>query len=169
MRIFFGAGIQGARNRKERANVHRIIIDAIKECDCEVLSEHTAGRDYNDTAEILEDALGPMPPKGKARSVFIRNKMIEFIEGDIDAAIFEVSTPSLGTGIEIAHAYLRPRLGLAAIPVIALYQKDFWPNNLSTMIRGIAKEEVSNFVLKEYNEPGNAGEFIPEVLGGLIR
>ena len=53
--------------------------------------------------------------------------MIELIEGDIDAAIFEVSTPSLNTGIEIAHAYLRPRLGLMAIPVFALYQKNYWP------------------------------------------
>jgi hypothetical protein len=66
----------------------------------------------------------------------------------IHAAIFDVSTPSLGTGIEIAHAYLRPRLCLPAIPVIALYQKDCWPNNLSTMIRGIPSDEVSNFMLK---------------------
>ena len=38
----------------------------------------------------------------------------------IDAAVFEVSTPSLGTGIEIAHTYLRPRLGLPAIPMLAV-------------------------------------------------
>ncbi len=93
--------------------------------------------------------------------------MIEFIEGDIDAAFFEVSTPSLGTEIEIAHAYLRPRLGLPATPVFALYQKNYWPNNLSTMIRGITKDEVANFVVKEYDEPGNAAEFIPELLAGL--
>jgi hypothetical protein len=36
-----------------------------------------------------------------------------------------VSTSSLGTGIELAHAYLRPGLGLPAIPVIALYQEDY--------------------------------------------
>ena len=66
----------------------------------------------------------------------------------IDAAIFEVSTPSLVTGIELAHAYLRPKLGLTEISVMALYQKDYWPNNLSTMIRGITSDEVSNFMLK---------------------
>jgi hypothetical protein len=94
--------------------------------------------------------------------------MIEFIEGDIDAAVFEVSTPSLGTGIEIAHAYLRPRLGLPEIPVIALYQKDYWPNNLSTMIRGITAHEVPNFVLKEYDDPNNARVFIPELLQEVL-
>ena len=168
MKIFFGAAIQGAHNREERAAVHRLIINAIKSCDWEVISEHTTGRDYDTTAQLLEKTLGTLPPKGMQRTVMIRNKMIEFIEGDIDAAVFEVSTPSLGTGIEIAHAYLRPRLGLPAIPVIALYQKDYWPNNLSTMIRGITSDEVSKFMLKVYDDPGNADEFIQELLGSLV-
>jgi len=168
MKIFFGAAIQGASNREERAAAHKQIIDAIKSCDCEVISEHTTGKDYDATAELLEKTLGSLPPKGMARTVLIRNKMIEFIEGDIDAAVFEVSTPSLGTGIEIAHAYLRPRFGLPAIPVFALYQKDYWPNNLSTMIRGITADEVPGFVVKEYDEPASAAEFIPDLLGKWV-
>ncbi len=164
MKIFFGAAIQGAHNREERAAVHMLIIDAIKSYDFEVISEHTTGRDYDATAQLLEKTLGTLPPKGLKRTVLIRNKMIKFIEGDIDAVVFEVSTPSLGTGIEIAHAYLRPRLGLPPIPVIAFYQKDYWPNNLSTMIRGITSDEVPYFVLKEYDDPMNAREFIPELL-----
>ena len=168
MKIFFGAAIQGASNREERAAVHKQIIDAIKSCGFEVLSEHTTGKDYDATAKLLEKTLGPLPPKGLERTVLIRNKMIEFIEGDIDAAVFEVSTPSLGTGIEIAHAYLRPRLGLPAIPVFALYQKNYWPNNLSTMIRGITSDEVADFMVEEYDEPGDAVKFIPEILGGIV-
>ena len=164
MKIFFGAAIQGAHNREEKATVHRLIIDAIKSCGCEVISEHTTGRDYDTTAQLLEKSLGTLPPKGMERTVLIRNKMIEFIEGDIGAAVFEVSTPSLGTGIEIAHAYLRPRLGLPEIPVMALYQRDFWPNNLSTMIRGITADEVSSFFLKEYDDPIDARRFIPKLL-----
>jgi hypothetical protein len=165
MKIFFGAAIQGAQKREERAAVHRLIIDAIKSCGCEVISEHTTGKDYNATAKLLNDSLGNLPPKGMERTVMIRNKMIEFIEGDIDAAVFEVSTPSLGTGIELAHAYLRPRLGLPAIPVIALYQKDHWPNNLSTMIRGITQDVFPDFVVQEYEDPADANEFMPRLLG----
>ena len=167
MKVFFGAAIQGAQNREERAAVHRLIIDAIKSCGCDVISEHTTGKDYAATAQLLEKTIETLPPKGMKRTVAIRNKMIEFIEGDIDAAVFEVSTPSLGTGIEIAHAYLRPRLGLPEIPVFALYQKGFWPNNLSTMIRGISKDEVSNFVLLEYDDPANAREYIPRLFEGI--
>jgi hypothetical protein len=69
--------------------------------------------------------------------------------------------------IEIAHAYLRPRLGLPAIPVFALYQKNYWPNNLSTMIRGITEAQVPGFVVKEYDKPGHAADFIPELLEGI--
>ena len=154
MKIFFGAAIQGAQHREERAAVHRLIIEAIKSCGCEVISEHTTGQDYDATAQLLEKSLGTLPPKGMERTVLIRNK---------------VSTPSLGTGIEIAHAYLRPRLGLAAIPVITLYQKDYWPNNLSTMIRGIRRDQVPDFLVKEYDDPANAREFIPELLKDLVK
>ena len=79
MKIFFGAAIQGAHNREERARVHRLIIDALKSCGCGVVSEHTTGRDYDATAQLLEKTLGTLPPKGMERTVLIRNKMIEFI------------------------------------------------------------------------------------------
>ena len=36
------------------------------------------------------------------------------------------------------------------------------------MIRGITSDEVSNFMLKVYDEPGNADEFIPELLGSIV-
>lgn len=82
MRIFFGAAIQGASNREERAAVHRLIIDALKASGCKVISEHTTGRDYDATVGLLQDKLGPLPPRGLERTILIRDKMIEFIEGD---------------------------------------------------------------------------------------
>ena len=149
-KIFYGAAIQGAVRRSERAHVNAGIIDAIKSMEFEVMTEHTTGLDFDDTAKKLEKSIGPLPPAGKERTVFIRNKMIQSIESDICAAIFEVSTPSLGTGIEIAHAYLRPRMGLPTIPVIVLYQNGFWPNKLSAMINGISATELPHFHLIEY-------------------
>jgi hypothetical protein len=37
------------------------------------------------------------------------------------------------------------------------------------MIRGITADQVPNFVLKEYDDPANAGEFVPELLKGLAK
>jgi len=151
MKVFYGAAIQGAENREKRVVIHKTIIDLIKKQGFDVYTEHTTGKTYKEAIEKLERSIGKMPKDDLKRRIFVRNKMIEGIESDIVAAVFEVSTPSLGTGIEIAHAYLRPRMGIKEIPILALYEKDYWPNKLSTMITGIPIEEFPNFNLKEYN------------------
>ncbi len=166
-RVFYGSAIQGTCNRKERGAVNRLLLQGIKEQGFEVVSEHTAGRSIEETAALLERSLGPVPVERNKRTVFIRDKMIEFVEGDISAAVFEVSTPSLGTGIEIAHAYLRPRMGLPQIPILALYQKGYWPNKLSSMISGITQEAVPNFQLREYSDVQGAKNYIQDFLGEL--
>jgi len=165
--VFFGAAIQGARDREARSDMHRRLIEIIKSVNCHVLSEHTGGGDFDQTAALMEDAIGPLPKQGKKRTVYVRDEMIRMVESAIDAAIFEVSTPSLGTGIEIAHAYLRPRLSLPPIPVIALYQKNYWPNHLSAMIDGISKEQVPHFTLLEYDDIDHAAKLLGPILSSL--
>jgi hypothetical protein len=61
--------------------------------------------------------------------------MIEIVESDISAAIFEVSIASICTGIEIADAYLRPEM-----------------------------EEIPNFYLKEYANLEDAKSHLTEFL-----
>lgn len=165
--VFYGAAIQGAKDRKERSQVHEFFITAIQNQDCPVYTEHTTGRTYAEAIQKLEQAIGPIPKDEQQRKIYVRNKMIEGIEGDIKAAIFEVSTPSLGTGIEIAHAYLRPRMGLSLIPVLALYEKGYWPNKLSTMIKGISKETIPHFTLKEYKNLEDGKKIINAFLIGI--
>ena len=165
--VFFGAAIQGARDRAARSDIHRRLIETIKSLGCHVLSEHTGGSDFDQTAALMEDTIGPLPDEGKQRTVYVRDEMIRMVESAIDAAIFEVSTPSLGTGIEIAHAYLRPRLSLSPIPVIALYQKNYWPNHLSAMIDGISKEKVPHFTLLEYEDMEHAAQLLDPILSSI--
>jgi len=169
MKVFYGAAIQGARNRKERAEVNEFLINAIKNQGFEIYTEHTTGKSYEEAIEKLEQSIGPIPKNGIERRAYVRNKMIEAIEGDIKALVFEVSTPSIGTGVEIAHAYLRPRLGLTTIPVIALYEKNYWPNKLSTMIKGISNENIPHFTLKEYDNLEDAERVIKEFLKNICQ
>lgn len=168
MKVFYGGAIQGNWDRSVRRHVHRSLIEEIKGMGCSIVSEHPKGSDFDETAGLLAETLGGLPPKGPDRTIFVRNKMIEFIESDISAAIFEVSVPSLGTGIEIAHAYLRPRLGLAEIPLLALYEKGFWPNKLSSMVGGISQEQYPNFNLREYTSLDEATKILKEFLAGLL-
>jgi hypothetical protein len=150
MKIFYGAAIQGNFDRSKRDEIHEGIITHLNNSGCHVVSEHTKGSNFDETANLLTRALGPLPKRGIKRTEFVRNKMIELLEGDIDACVFEVSIPSLGTGIEIAHAYLRPRLGLSEIPILALYEKRSWPHGSSSMVRGLSAEKFPNFFYKEY-------------------
>jgi hypothetical protein len=168
MKVFYGAAIQGAENRKKRANIHKTIIELIKKQGFEVYTEHTTAVTYKEAIEKLEQSFGKMPKDDLKRRIFVRNKMIEGIESNIKAAVFEVSTPSLGTGIEIAHAYLRPSMGLKEIPILALYEKDFWPNKLSTMIRGISHEELPNFELIEYASIDDAKKIIHNFFNKIL-
>jgi hypothetical protein len=166
-RVFYGAAIQGAKDRKERSQVHQFFITTIQNQGYKVYTEHTTGKTYEEAIQKLEQAIGPIPKDELQRKIYVRNKMIKGIESDIVATVFEVSTPSLGTGVEIAHAYLRPRMGIKEIPILALYEKDYWPNKLSTMIKGISKETIPNFTLKEYKNLEDGKRIINEFLNGL--
>ena len=152
MRIFYGGAIQGAINREERSHINRSFIEYVASEGYDVIGEHTTGRNRQETAVLVEKALGPLPPSGIERRIAVRQRLIKIIEGDIDAAVFEVSIPSLGTGIEIAHTYLRPRLGLEKIPVLTLYQDGYWPNDLTTMIQGITHEEIPHLTQVRYKD-----------------
>lgn len=164
-RAFFGAAIQGAIDRAERAHVNKSIIDLIRKSGLDVVSEHTTGLDKEETRILLERGLGTLPQDPSERSRHIRRAMLELIDGDIVMAVFETSVPSLGTGIEIDHACTRPDRGLPAIPIIALYQKDYWIHGLSSMVRGIDSEDLPNFSLIEYEDLPDLETKLRDALG----
>lgn len=160
MKIYFGAGIQGSPSREaraERAALYRELISYIQELGHDVLFEHTATNNKEEVWKVLEKQFGPLPPPGPERGAFIRNRNIEAIERMADAAIFEVSMPSLGVGIEFAHAYLRPKLGFGPIPILCLYQKDYWNHGLSVMVTGAG---FSGTQVSEYIQVGEAKQII---------
>ena len=164
-RVFYGAAIQGAVDRVERGRVNRSVINLINGLGFEVISEHTTGQSRDETMVILERQMGSLPQDPHERSRIIRRAMLELIDGDIVMAVFETSVPSLGTGIEIDHACTRPDRGLPAIPIIALYQKDYWIHGLSSMVRGIDSEDLPNFSLIEYEDLPDLESKLRDALG----
>lgn len=165
MKVFFGSAIQGAPERGLRREINSRIISLIKERGHTVLAEHTTGRDVAEVAELLEAAIGPLPPQGIERIRHVRDKMVGALESDLDAAVFEVSLPSTGTGIEVAHAYLRPRMGLPDVPILLLYQKEYWKSGLSTMVRGLPFDQLSNVELHDYEDQSELDGLISDFLG----
>ncbi len=164
MKVFYGAAIQGNQDRKERVHIHRGLLGAIKGQGAKVLTEHTGADSKEDAHKMLEGSIGTLPPIGPERTSYVRNKMIELVESDIDAAVFELSVPSIGTGIEFAHAYLRPRLGLSEVPILVLYEKDFWSNGLSSMVCGVGNETARQLRINEYESLDGAKESVASFL-----
>lgn len=148
--IFYGAAIQGAKDRAERASINRLIVEVIQDEGFDVFSLHTTGRSKEETATLLQQAIG-LVPDGMSRSEFIRSSMLQGIDRVI-ATVFEMSIPSLGVGIEFHHACTRRARGMPEIPILALYQKGFWPFGLSTMVTGITHNNLPSFHLAEYEE-----------------
>ena len=165
--VFYGAAIQGEGRRGDRQNVHSSFISAIKENGFKVATEHTSSTDKSEAMRLLEESIGPLPPKGAERTAYVRDKMIGFVEGDVSACVFELSAPSIGTGIEFAHAYLRPQLGLEEIPILVLYERDFWPNGLSSMVTGVVYGGKTKIIILEYDSYDEAkakiGEFFSKI------
>ena len=170
MRVFYGAVIQGAKDDAEkakRASINRTLIDTIKEEGYEVFSEHTAGKTKQETAKIFEREFGPLPASGIEREIAIRDILIQGIEGDVCAAIFEVSVPSSGVSVEFTHAYLRPRLGLPEIPILTVYKNNSCHHDLTTMIKGISPAEIPNLTQRKYHELEQAKTYVREFLSGI--
>jgi hypothetical protein len=167
MKIFYGSAIQGATDRSTRTHIHDALIAKLKALGHSVFSEHLRGNSVAETAQLLKNAIGEFPPPGIKRAQYIRKVMLEAVESDIDAAIFEVSVPSLGTGIELAHAYLRPRMGLKPIAILTLYETGYWPHHLSAMIRGITEEELPNLKGSEYATVEKATSILEDFLKNI--
>ena len=167
MKVFFGAAIQGLEEGSDRREVYTHTLNFLKSNGHKICTEHTTGKTREECIAMMNEAVGPLPTTEEKRIPYVRDKMIELVESDIDAAIFELSTPSLGTGVEFAHAYLRPRMGLKRVPILALYQKDYWPNNLSTMIRGLTSDEFSNISIVVYENVDSLSQSLANFLDAI--
>ena len=151
MKVFFGSAIQGASDRGMRAAVNTEILNTIKACGHTALAEHTTGQNKEEVSRLLEEAIGPLPPPGIHRTRYVCHKMLGLVElRDLGAAIFEVSVPSTGTGIEIDRALLRPRVGLSTVPILFLYEEEYWSSGLSSMVKGLPFERMPGVELVEY-------------------
>lgn len=82
MKVFYGSVIQGARDRKERADVHRHLIGVLKCLGHSVVTEHTTGESLEEARSLLEEAIGPLPQGDIEKRQYVRDKMIEAVEGD---------------------------------------------------------------------------------------
>ncbi|UCH10432.1 MAG: nucleoside 2-deoxyribosyltransferase [Fidelibacterota bacterium] len=138
MRIYFSGSISGGR---DQAHLYPAIIDQLRNYG-EVLTEFVGDQEHTPMGEPT------MPPKAVyQRDVNLINRC--------DVLVAEVTVPSFGVGVEIAHA------GMQGKPVLALRQPT--PDRrLSAMISG-----DPNVFLSEYRTLDEALTAVDRYFDGL--
>ncbi|MFB0515128.1 MAG: nucleoside 2-deoxyribosyltransferase [Candidatus Neomarinimicrobiota bacterium] len=138
MRIYFSGSMSGGR---ERAHLYPHIIDQLRKYG-EVLTEFVADQRHSQMGER------DVTPE----AVYRRDT--DFVNR-CDVMVAEVSVPSFGVGVEVAHA------GMQGKPVLALYQPSAG-RRLSAMIAG-----DPNVTVAEYHSLEEAKKAVEEFFGAL--
>ena len=141
------------------------LVRFMAENGADVLSEHVAARSPKEMDEIRARRTGrtieqlyaePEPWFG------IRRQDLEWVDQS-DCVVALVNAPSLGVGMEIQHAILKPNVGKNVTPVLCLVRSEVL-QRLSFMVRGITSEENPGFELREYSTTEQAQQHIFDFL-----
>ena len=131
----------------------------------DVPSEHVSARTLQEREEIIARRSGKTIEQLKSNPPSDSNIYTQDLEW-VDQAthlVALVNGPSLGVGMEIEHAILKPRLGLNETPILCLVQQDIRPR-LSRMVSGISLQKAPNFQLRTYQNLDQAQQHIFDFL-----
>ena len=141
------------------------LVNYMSEQGIDVLSEHVASRTEEEKNRLMSKRIGktvaefqsdPEPWFG------VRRQDVKWVE-EATHVVALVNGPSLGVGMEVEHALLKPKLGMNKTPILCLVREDILPK-LSYMIRGVTSDESEMFQIKTYNTLEEAQEHILEFL-----
>lgn len=161
-KVYFSGSIKGAPEREPHFAWE--LVRFMGEGGADVLSEHVAARTQQErdfvraarTGKLLDEMLAEPEPWWDIR----RQDNVWVDEATHVVAL--VNAPSLGVGMEIERAILKPSRGLNETPILALIHAELL-ESLSYMVRGITSEEAA-FQLRTYYDLAEAQAVVTEFL-----
>ena len=171
LKIYYSGSIKGAPELDP--NFAWNLVQYIVQNGANVLSEHVAGRNYDEMDQIRAEKMGisvdnlrSIPREIYLRDV-IRKQDLEWVD-EATHVIALVNAPSHGVGMELQEAILKPRLGLNLTPILCLVHKDIY-SNLSGMVLGVGDDENPKFYIRTYQNLEDAKNTVREFLTGAIK
>ncbi len=161
LRVYYSGTIRGVGGR--RSNLARRLVAFMAQQGADVLSEHVAAatpeeRDSTFRARTSFDLPAMDEPW----------KVVRHVDTCwVDAAthlVAVVDEPSLGVGMEIERALLKPQRGLVRTPILCLVHESRL-ENLSWMVRGVAEPD---FYLRTYGDVDDAERLVAAFLDGQL-
>ncbi len=165
-KVYYSGSIRGIANSDP--NFAWNLVQHMINNGANVLDEHVGARNREEMAEIFYKRsgieIGAIEDK-KEKAKVARRQDLKWDEED-DYLVALVTSPSLGVGIEIQHAILKPRLGLNKTPILFLVdRKVVDADMLSNMVTGIDSEaENVDYEIGIYENEEDAKRIITEFL-----
>ncbi|MEX0896224.1 MAG: hypothetical protein WDZ94_04845 [Patescibacteria group bacterium] len=147
--IYFSASIKGVGADPELG--YKIVQHLIQQGH-EVLSEHVGGRNQAEMDEVLlrRSGIDKTTLDAEAAAHHIRAIDMQWVD-KADTLVAVITGPSLGVGMEIERALLKPERGLPATQIICFVQAEYL-DSLSLMIRGIRDEKFELLIYQDFEE-----------------
>jgi hypothetical protein len=161
-RVYFSGSIRGGRDHKPRLYGH--LIQFMKERGADVLSEFVGAVGREERDGLFNKHAGVNPNGAEEPWVAARRVDFKWVD-EAEYLVAEVTSPSLGVGMEIQRAIDKEGLGFRRTKILCLCSRDLLNNKaLSWMILGVTPNVHSDFYLIGHTTLKEAQEAISQFL-----
>lgn len=161
-KVYFSGSISGAQDHTP--DLFWNLVQSMKNGGAEVLSEHVGGKNLEEIRRIFSLKTGVNLKEVKEPWIWARKIDFKWVD-EADYVVAEVTSPSLGVGMEIQRAIDKDNLGLKHTKILCLCRQDLIEKNtLSWMIMGVTHKEHQDFHLAGYTTVQEAKKIIYQFL-----
>lgn len=164
LQVYYCGSIRGVP--ESDPEIHWKLVRFMADRGANVLSEHVAGRNDEEREEIRASRIGERVKDiiGHPEPWFaVREIDLEWVD-QASHVVALINSPSLGVGMEIQHALLKPERGLPSTHILCLVREDLL-ESLTYMARGIRQSECS---IRTYTDLDSAVRTIHDFLTGAL-
>lgn len=150
-KVYFSGSIRGSNSLSPKT--YSDLINFIKKKGADVLTEFVGASNKDQRANLFFGQAGMSPDEiKKIKNPWVLARKIDFQWVDeADYLIAEVTSPSIGVGMEIQRAKDKGDLGLNHTRILCLCRQEIIDNEkLSWMVKGITPKEHKDFYLVGY-------------------
>ena len=166
-KVYFSAPIRGVR--ENMPNLARDLVKFMKKVGADVLSEFVVANLGKTMDQAFSRKSGVSLLKSKEPWIIARQIDFQWVD-EADYLVAEVTSPSLGVGMEIQRAKDKEALGFNHTKILCLCRQEVMDKEkLSWMIKGVTSEEHKNFYLVGYKTLPGAKRVITRFLTDKLK
>jgi hypothetical protein len=166
-KVYFSAPIRGAR--ENMPNLAKDLVEFMKKGGADVLSEFVVADLGKRMDRAFSKKSGVSLLKSKEPWIVARQIDFQWVD-EAEYLVAEVTSPSIGVGMEIQRAKDKENLGLNYTRILCLCRQEIMDKEkLSWMVKGVTPEEHQDFYLMGYKTLPGAKRIITRFLTNKLK